>query len=261
MFSIYSIRRVFIGALFALHLAPAMACEQTDTPKNQIGSLPASLKSKVPQNMGVEQVSLTTLANGSKMAAAILTPKKWFVPCGMDELAANDPLERVLVVWQQLETQWEQVGRNSQMLYSIDTAGETNLQLAWTKGQLRVRQDMAANSALTADQFILQPNPAKKQINISAWTSTALDDPACCGNGDEAMFNKLDAAKAKYGEDKVCEKNGYAGTINYATGKVDINRCEYAKPKRSVSNQSSVQVIELTQFKPVPFDQQKGLPK
>lgn len=260
MLSLSAIQRVLIGTLLALPLVPVVACE-TFTPPNQIGELPSTLQPLIPKNMGVEAFSLTTLANGSKLAAAILTPKKWFVPEGRHQLTAKDPHERILVFWQQLKTKWEPIGRSSKILYTIDSVKMTGVQLSWTKGLLHVRQDMWTESIRAADEFILMPNTAKRPIKVVAWTSTYLVAPSYYGNGDTTMLNKLVAAKAKYGKDKACEQDGYSGTIDYTSGKILLNRCEYAKPKRTLNQQISSQWIALNQFKPTAFDRQKGMPK
>jgi len=194
--------------------ARAGACSQEESAQDIRYSLPTSIKHTIPATMGVEAIANHTIQKPStKFIAAILVPKWHFISCNDSDAPDNDDGVRTLIVWRHTNSGWLEIGRNSDIVYVVKTAGLAVVSLIWYGDKLHLEQHSnPPPRASFSDNYDFVYDEAINKIRLTYRKSSLLYNTMCCGGVDKAGSAEYEAAEKKYGAD-VCDYEGFEGEI------------------------------------------------
>lgn len=234
--------------------ARAEACSQEESAKDVRHSLPVAIEYTIPNTMGVEAVASHTIQKSdAKLIAAILVPKWHFVSCNDNEAPDNDDGVRTLVVWRHINSGWQEIGRNSDIVYVIKTAGLAVVSLNWYGDKLSLEQySNPPPRASFSDNYDFVYDAAINKIRLTHRKSSSLYDTMCCGGVTEAGSAEYEAAEKEYGAG-ACDYEGFEGDIDYMSGNASIVQCEFAHKRASNSLTINSSPIYLDTMKNIRF--------
>ncbi|HXU94757.1 MAG TPA: hypothetical protein VFP33_13985 [Gallionella sp.] len=232
----------------------AEACSREERAKDIRQSLPAAIEHAIPNTTGVEVVASHMIQKtGTKLIAAILSPNWHFISCDDSEAPDSDDGVRTLVVWRHTSSGWLEIGRNSDIIYVIKTAGLAVVSLSWHGGKLSVEQySNPPPRASFSDDYDFVYDATVNKIRLAHRKSSALYNTMCCGGGTEADEVEYEAAEKKYGAD-ACDHEGFEGDIDYISGKASIVQCEFAHKQASNTLTINSSPIYLDTMKNIRF--------
>lgn len=245
---------LYVLAFFALILCVrAEACSEEESVKDIRHSLPTSVAQSIPKTMGVEVIANHTIQKPStELIAAILVPKWHFTSCNDIEAPDNDAGVRTLVVWRHTNSGWLEIGRNSDIVYVVATAGLADVSLSWGDKLHLEQHSNPPPRASFSDDYDFVYDTATNKIKLAHRKSSSLYNTMCCGGGNEADSAELEAAVNKYNAD-TCDYEGFEGEIDYISGNASIVQCEFAHKRTSKTLTINSSPIYLNTMKKMRF--------
>lgn len=253
--------------LIAIALSALLPCARAEDCPPEINSqdirhsLPAIIEHTIPTTMGVEAIADHTIQkNRTKLIAAILTPTWYFGLCDGGPEGANGI--RTLVVWRHTNSGWQEIGRNSDIVYEVMTAGWANISLNWHGDKLYLEQySNPPPRGSFNDDYYFTYDAAMNKIRLIYRKSSSLYDTTCCGGATAAKIAEYEAAEKRYGSD-ACDQEGFEGDIDYTSGKASIIQCKFAHKRTSgtltinsgpiyLDSMKNIQFIDIEAIKPL----------
>jgi uncharacterized protein len=222
---------------------------------NVIANLPDAIAGLVPQDLGIESFAMLKMPEtNTTLIAAIAAPIWNFNLCSAN-LPEGVTTSRMLLVWRRSGTGWKQIGKSDKVLFSVDTAGQTDVKVSTSNGQFQVENSATSATAmrwLWYENYTLAFDKNADRIRLVKWESSQLQYPM---SGGGIGYKEFDEATEKYGEERVCDSDGYMGKINYSSRLATIEQCKFAQPKvKARSFQVPSGPISLEEVASVRFD-------